>query len=618
MALDLAGRIRNKERSSRAQSLVIDDKRSSSTDQPALNKEFWELLGGSSRPKDIPLEADDKKRVKDILYLLASSSNGAAGGGLAAEPITLPKIGLTKGCLESAHTYVVDCGTEVYLWVGRQTDDAVRKGAMELADALLAQRKGRPKWVSVTRVVEGGETELFKEKFADWSRSLPISMAPVPKGRIADVKQEHFDVAKLLATRDLPESFTAAVDDARGQVRVWRVKDHGKEAVPAHRYGHFYCAESYVIHYRYLVKMKEHNLIYFWQGKRSTINEKGESARLAVDLDDELGSITKKVRVVQNKEPIHFMNIFGGFIIVHNGVDDREDDRDNRAMCMYQVRSCNHFKGQHGWRAIELDEVKANNPKHQRLVYHDHDNDQYDLILCNEGNEPTRFWSDIGSSIMADAEARTATYFTRHMTSAPWMFQCSYSSGLFKIERVFEWDQEDLDNEDVMILDCRPDIYLWIGRQSTQEERKSSMTAVLEYDSLLHSSQDHDAAADNNNNSHPNVYLVESGSEPKSFIQYFHGSWRVSTKYSSSRKTSTSSATVDQTVITVYEYLKVLNRTYTLEELQNNPPRALDSTRLETYLSDDDFMATFGMDKDTFAQEKLWKQEKLKKSLGLY
>jgi hypothetical protein len=45
--------------------------------------------------------------------------------------------------------------------------------------------KTRPKWVSITRVIEGAEPELFKEKFADWPSTLPITMAAVSKGNVA-------------------------------------------------------------------------------------------------------------------------------------------------------------------------------------------------------------------------------------------------------------------------------------------------------------------------------------------------------------------------------------------------------------------------------------------------
>lgn len=39
----------------------------------------------------------------------------------------------------------------------------------------------------------------------------------------------------------------------------------------------------------------------------------------AVQLDDKMGGAPVQVRVVQNKEPPHFMAIFGGKMIIYSG-----------------------------------------------------------------------------------------------------------------------------------------------------------------------------------------------------------------------------------------------------------------------------------------------------------
>lgn len=53
-------------------------------------------------------------------------------------------------------------------------------------------------------------------------------------------------------------------------------------------------------------------MIYYWQGLKSTTDEKGTSALKAVELDDKLGGAAVQVRVVQGKEPAHFMSMFDG------------------------------------------------------------------------------------------------------------------------------------------------------------------------------------------------------------------------------------------------------------------------------------------------------------------
>ena len=58
---------------------------------------------------------------------------------------------------------------------------------------------------------------------------------------------------------------------------------------------------------------------YNFQGSESSQDEKAASAINAVKLDDEVGGKAIQVRVVQGKEPRHFIKMFGGKMIVFTG-----------------------------------------------------------------------------------------------------------------------------------------------------------------------------------------------------------------------------------------------------------------------------------------------------------
>lgn len=58
---------------------------------------------------------------------------------------------------------------------------------------------------------------------------------------------------------------------------------------PKERYGEFYGGDSYIILYKYRDSSgREQAVIYFWQGRHSSNDEKGASALLATHLADEL------------------------------------------------------------------------------------------------------------------------------------------------------------------------------------------------------------------------------------------------------------------------------------------------------------------------------------------
>lgn len=57
---------------------------------------------------------------------------------------------------------------------------------------------------------------------------------------------------------------------------------------------------------------------------------------------------------------------------------------------------------------------------------------------------------------------------------------------------------------------------------------------------------------------------------------------------------------------------------FDIKDLQNGIPEGVDPSKKELYLSSEQFLATFGMNEDKFAELKEWKKKDLKKSKGLF
>jgi len=133
-------------------------------DQNNEDTDFWEKLGGQGPIKS----AEEGGRDEDVgksaqkfekkLFRLSDASGTlqltqeAAGAG----------INISK--LDPNDVFILDCGTEVFVWIGKSTTDQEKKKGLQYAqDYLKAQ--GRPPHISITKFNEGQENKAFRDAF---------------------------------------------------------------------------------------------------------------------------------------------------------------------------------------------------------------------------------------------------------------------------------------------------------------------------------------------------------------------------------------------------------------------------------------------------------------------
>lgn len=61
----------------------------------------------------------------------------------------------------------------------------------------------------------------------------------------------------------------------------------------------------------------------------------------------------------------------------------------------------------------------------------------------------------------------------------PRLFLCSNATGRFVVEEIFNFTQEDVEEDDIMLLDTHDTIFLWVGKDANQTEKKEAMTTAL-------------------------------------------------------------------------------------------------------------------------------------------
>jgi len=633
--LDVTTAIKNNERGGRAKVSVVDEGSESDA--------FWTALGGKgaiAEGKDDDA-ASEKASVNSQKLIRVSD----ASGELKEDVVATGQ--LKKEMLDTNDVFIVDCG-DVFVWVGKGASDAERKNAMMTANTYLSNA-GRPASTRVTRVVEMSETSLFKDLFSNWADMRPPTdfSKPAVSSNVAKIKRttsENIDVGALIAGAANPAD--TLLDDGGGKLEVNRVNNFELEAIPEDLHGLFYAGDSYVLKYTYMQGTKECYIIYFWQGRNSTKDEVGASALLAMKMDDDLGGAATQVRVVQGKEPLHFLCLFKGNMVIHaggtaSGFKNKadSDSYDTDGVNLFHVKGTNP----ENTRAVQVEEQASSLNSGDAFLLRTPEkvyawlgggcNDaetasalkigdslktattSKSVDQVKEGEEDDAFWSFLGGK----GEYASAKEL-QEAPRDPRLFQCSDATGGFRVEEIFDFAQDDLDINDVFLLDVFAELYVWVGSGANESEKKESVKTAQKY---LETSQ---RSADTS------ILVVKQGGEPPMFTSAFLG-WDASAAevfvdpYEAKLAKIAAEKGDDepepvQQVTAAVEKVAVADpssTTFSLSELQGRScPSGVDPKKKEEYLSDDDFKKVFKMTKADFKKEKGWKQQNMKKKHKLF
>jgi advillin len=182
-----------------------------------------------------------------------------------------------------------------------------------------------------------------------------------------------------------------------------------------------------------------------------------------------------------------------------------------------------------------------------------------------------------------------------------------------------------LNDEDVFILDSYTQLFVWIGSQSTQEEKEKAFAFTQQYVQEANDGRD------------PSVPIIRvtAGQEPSMFTRYFHG-WdpeftqkrifkdpyqmkldaiaaEKAKKAGADATPTPSAAAADASA----GFLAPTPGAFSLAELKTALPN-VDPARKEDYLSDAEFQSAFGMDRAAFKALAKWKRDDLKKKHGIF
>ncbi|XP_073437802.1 supervillin isoform X1 [Dendrobates tinctorius] len=683
-------------------------------------RDFWKLLSGQSEYQDAGSPEEDERYENAIIetnciYRLVDDKlvpDDEFWG-------KVPKCSL----LQSKEVLVFDFGSEVYVWHGKEVTLAQRKVAFQLAKHLwngifdyencdinpldpgecnsLIPRKGhgRPDWAIFGRLTEHNETILFKEKFMDWTEMKKPNEKTLceepPKQKVEtqdDVKG--YNVMLMVpvsqaAVGTVLDGFNVCrgyglieADDGRQceittvSVDVWHILEFDYSRLPKQSIGQFHEGDAYVVKWKYMLSTtvgqrqktehvrvagKEKCAYFFWQGRHSPVSEKGTSALMTIELDEERGS---QVQVLQGKEPPCFLQCFEGGMIVHAGRREEEEENTQSDWRLYCVRGevpmegnlievachCSSLRSRtsmillnvnnaviylwHGCKAqshtkevgrTATDRIKEECPLEAGL----HSSSKVTIYECDEGSEPLGFWDALGrrdrkayDCMLQDPGKFNFTPRLFSLSSSSGEFTATefmYPSRLTSVVNSMPFLQEDLytaSQPALFLVDNHHEVYLWQGwwpeedvitgsaRIRWDADRKSAMETVLQY------------CKGKNSKKPPKSYLIHAGLEPLTFTNMFP-SWEHREDIA---QITERDAEVSSQIILVEDVLaKLCKKIYPLAELLARPlPEGVDPLKLEIYLSDKDFEIALEMSREEYNTLPSWKQVNIKKAKGLF
>jgi len=292
-------------------------------------------------------------------------------------------------------------------------------------------------------------------------------------------------------------------------VQVWRIENKQVKPWPEKDYGKFYEGDSYIV-----LKTKQKPAsssfewdIFFWLGSESSQDEMGIAAYKTVELDESLGGGPVQHRETQGFESDQFLQCFKSVQYMKGGVASgfNKVERGVHETILLQIKgkrvvrvkpvplSASSLNAGDVFVLVMSDVLiqwngASSNKKEKakalevtKGIKDDERGGKAKIIVCEQGEEPEQFWTALGGQgAVAPAVSDEDVELSK---SAPKLIQVSDASGQLTTTEVAsgELSKSMLNTSDVYLLDVGSEIFCWVGKGASAEERKGGMKHAMDY-----------------------------------------------------------------------------------------------------------------------------------------
>jgi len=296
-------------------------------------------------------------------------------------------------------------------------------------------------------------------------------------------------------------------------LQIWRIEKFQVKSWPKDQYGSFYDGDSYIVLNTYNKKDSPALLwdVHFWLGLNTTQDEAGTAAYKTVELDDLLGGAPVQHREVQGHESDLFLSYFNNQIKIMTG--GIESGFKHVKPEEYKPRLL-HLKGKKKVRVTEVPLERASlnsgdvfvldaglriwqwngsksGPMEKskgatltRAIDDERKGKPTITVLEEGGDKDADFWKYLGGQGPVKSAEEGGDDLEAEKADVKRLFRLSDASGSLTITEVAvgaKVKKNLLDSNDVFILDTGAEVFAWIGKGASVQEKQKALHYAQDY-----------------------------------------------------------------------------------------------------------------------------------------